>query len=328
MRASYKQSGFSLVELLVAMVVGLIIVTGAFSLHSTSRTTQKVSEAQMDMVADARFAIETLSHDLRHAGMWGETNADGLIACKSTDAACVSTSNGDTPPTTAIGDCAAGWFRDLQRSVFATDDTVGNPYSGTCIKGSEGYKVGTDIIDIRYADSNLPVPPLDANTVHVRSNFLNGRIFVGATPPLLPRKDSAAFTTNHVLHAYSYFISDHTDDPSDGIPSLRRISLVSGPEMKSETLISGVVDMQIQFGEDLTGNNQIVNSYVDPQNVTNWDNVYAAKIWLVMRSDEPQDGVDTKKTFDIAGQSRVFGGPNGYRHFMVSSVVNLRNLKQ
>jgi len=85
-----KQSrGFSLVELLVAMVVGLIIVSGAFSLHSGSRKIQIKSEEQMDMVADARFAIEMIAYDLRHAGMWGGTNKDGLITCRSTDTTCV-----------------------------------------------------------------------------------------------------------------------------------------------------------------------------------------------------------------------------------------------
>ena len=63
-----KQSkGFSLVELLVAMVVGLVIISGAFSLHSTTRKTQMANEAQLDMAADARFAIEMIAYDLRHS---------------------------------------------------------------------------------------------------------------------------------------------------------------------------------------------------------------------------------------------------------------------
>ena len=86
MMKNRKQSrGFSLVELMVAMVVGLIIVSGAFSLHSGTRKTQAVNEMQMDMVADARFAIEMISYDLRHAGIYGGTNKDGLIECRSTD---------------------------------------------------------------------------------------------------------------------------------------------------------------------------------------------------------------------------------------------------
>lgn len=317
--------GFSLVELLVAMVVGLIIVTGAFSLHSVTRKTQKINEAQMDMVADARFAIEMIAYDLRHAGMWGSTNQDGLINCRSTDASCT----GADIPTAPTNDCvAAGWAYNLTRSVFASNGV--NPYSATCIPAAQGYVAGTDILEVRYADSNpLPLPPgLIPGQAYVRSNFINGKVFVGATQPVLFAQDAAVTTNNHTLHAFAYYISNHTDATGDGIPSLRRATLVNGPEIQNQTILSGVVNLRVQFGEDLVGNDQIVDSYLDVNNVTNWNEVYAAKVWLVMRSDMPQPGIDTSKTFNIAGTPVTYGGVGGFRHFMVTSVVNLRNLKQ
>ncbi len=329
MMINKKQShGFSLVELLVAMVVGLIIVSGAFSLHSGTRKTQAVNEAQMDMVADARFAIEMISYDLRHAGMWGGTNKASLIDCKSTDtAACTSTASGDIPPSSVAGDCAVGWYYDLTLPVFATDDTSGNPYSASCIPGSESYLAGTDVLEVRYADSNVPAALL-AGQAYVRSNFINGRIFVGSPAPVIEAYDPGPMTLNHELHAYAYYVSDYTDAPGDGIPSLRRVALVNGPALQNQTLISGVSDLQVQFGEDVNGD-QAVDRYVNPNDVTDWSSVYAAKIWLLMRSDNKQIGVDTKKSFSIAGAAaKTYGGQDDYRYFMVSSVVNLRNLKQ
>lgn len=324
-----KQSyGFSLVELMVAMVVGVIIVGGAFSLHSGTRKTQVINETQMDMVADARFAIEMISYDLRHAGMWGGTNKESLIDCKSTDAACTPTSTGDTPPVAMANDCAAGWYYDLSRPIFATNNS--NPYSATCIPGSEAYVAGTDVLEIRYADSNIP-PALLANQAYVRSNFINGRIFVGSTVPKINAYDSNPLTQNHELHAYAYYISDFTDSADDGIPSLRRISLVNAPALQNQTLISGVADMQVQFGYDANGDGMI-DRYVSPQVVEaagGWSDVYAAKIWLIMRSDKKQDGVNTVKTFTVAGAAaKDYGGQDDYRYFMVSSVVNLRNIRQ
>jgi len=322
-----KQSyGFSLVELLVAMVVGLIIVSGAFSLHSGTRKTQAVNEAQMDMVADARFAIEMIAYDLRHAGMWGGTNKDSLIDCKSTDSACGATSAGDTPPSSVAGDCAVGWYYDLSRPVFATDDTLGNPYSATCIPGTERYLAGTDVLEIRYADSNVPAGLL-ASQAYVRSNFIDGRIFIGAPAPVLASNESSPMTLNHELHAYAYYVSDFSDAVGDGIPSLRRVALVNGPSLQNQTLISGVSNLQVQFGEDVNGD-QAVDRYVNPDAVTDWSAVYAAKIWLLMRSDKKQIGVNTQKSFSIAGVTNTYGGQDDYRYFMVSSVVDLRNLKQ
>jgi len=324
-----------MVELLVAMVVGLIIVSGAFSLHSGSRKTQVKNEEQMDMVADARFAIEMIAYDLRHAGMWGSTNRDGLIACKSTDALCTSTSSGDAPPAPmASGDCAVGWYYNLSRPVFATDNS--NPYGNTCIPSSEGYVSNSDVLEVRYADSNIPLA-LSANQVYVRSNFMNGRIFVGATPPVLQAYENSPLTRNHELRAYAYYVSNFTDASGDGIPSLRRVALVNQPSLQTQVLISGVVDMQVQFGVDTDGD-KIVDRYDHPNVVTannDWLNVYAAKIMLLMRTDKKQIGINTAKTFNIPGSFHIdgvaktsFGGADDYRYFMISSVVDMKNLKQ
>jgi type IV pilus assembly protein PilW len=326
-----KQSkGFSLVELLVAMVVGLIIVSGAFSLHSGTRKTQAANEMQMDMVSDARFAIEMISYDLRHAGIYGGTNKDGLIECRSTDAACTG-----TVPAVVTGDCvvATGWAYNLSRPVFATNN--GNPNAGTSIPASEGYLANTDVLDIRYADSNYIdsitglEKTLTGGQAYVRSNFASGRVFTGTTPPKIGAYDGDAnITHNYILHAFSYYVSDHTDSPGDGIPSLRRAALVNGPQIQQQTLISGVADLQVQFGEDVTGD-QAIDLYVDPNMVTDWTAVYAAKIWLLMRTDKKQIGVDTKKSFSIAGAPAAdFGGKDDYRYFLVTSVVDLRNLRQ
>ena len=325
-----KQSkGFSLVELLVAMVVGLVIISGAFSLHSTTRKTQMANEAQLDMAADARFAIEMIAYDLRHAGMWGGTNKDNFIRCKPTETiACTASSAGESLPAAVTGDCAVSWYYNLTNPIFATDNSAATkPYSGTCLPSSEGLVNSADILEIRYADSNAPAALL-ANQAYIRSNAINGKIFVGATQPIIDAYDSNPLTKNHELKAYVYYISDHTDSTGDGIPSLRRVSLVNGPVIQNQTLLSGVSDLQVRFGEDVD-DDELIDRYVDPDDVSDWSNIYAAKVWLLMRSDKEQFGVDTSKSFSIAGAAAAtFGGVDDYRYFLVSSVVNLRNMKQ
>ncbi len=324
MNINKKQSqGFSLVELMVAMVIGVIVVGGAFSMHSTSRSTQYASEMQMDMVADARFAIELISYDLRHAGSWGATNKASLIECRTSDSSCA------TDPTAVTGDCATGWAYGISTPIFATNDS--NPYAGatSCIGDDEGYLANTDVLDIRYADANEAT--LRAGQAYVRSNFTNGRIFVGATAPALNAYNSSDLTKNHELHAYAYYVSSFTDSSTDGIPSLRRVALVGGPRLLPQILVSGVQDFQVQFGIDSTGNDQIIDRYVDADTIAaaDWTKVYAAKIWLLMRSDNRQKpGIGKTQTFSMAGVNKTVGGPGGFRYFMVSSVVNLRNMKQ
>ena len=98
--------------------------------------------------------------------------------------------------------------------------------------------------------------------------------------------------------------------------------------MQNQILVSGVSDLQVQFGVDVD-NDQVIDSYVDPDDVADWSDVYAAKIWFLMRSNEQQTGVDTTKSFSIAGAAPVsYGGMDDYRYFLLTSVVNLRNVKQ
>ena len=326
MRMNKKQSyGFSLVELMVAMVVGLVIISGAFSLHSTTRKTQQVNEAQMDMVADARFAIEMITYDLRHAGVWGGTNRGGLIDCryKATSgaaASCTASSAGEAVPVALGSDCAQGWYYNLDVAVFASNNA--NTFSGTCIPAGQGYVAGTDVLQVRYAEATPPTALL-AGQAYVRSHFNGGRIFIGTTQPLLDSFDPDS--SNHELHAYAYYISDFTDAAGDGIPSLRRVALVNGPALQNQTLLSGVADLQVQFGVDVDGDT-VVDTYVNPSAGLDPKTVFAAKIWLLMRSDDKQN-ITKAKTFTLAG-TNVTKGADGYRYFMVSSVVNLRNLKQ
>jgi len=322
--------GFTLVEIMVAMVIGVIVLGGALSMQSGTRNTQQMNEARMDMVADARFAISMISHDLRHAGMWGGTSQDSLVECKSTDATCTLVPASVLPPVVAVNDCASAgnplWAYDIVRPVFAIDGSSGNPYGDTCIVDSEGYVTDTDILEIKYADSN-PAAALLTEQAYVRSNFNGGQIFIGDTQPVIPNRDDADDTINHVLHAYAYYVSDHTDVTDDDIPSLRRVSLVRGPELQNQVLISGVVDFQVQFGEDTTDNG-VVNRYVAANLVSDWNELYSVKVWLLMRSDKKPttSGIVPAKTFDIATVEVT--KDDGFQYFMVTSIVNLRNVRQ
>ena len=316
--------GFSLVEVMVAMVVGLIILSGVFTLHSITRKTQVKSEEQMDMVADARFAIEMIAFDLRHSGMWGGSNDHELIDCRYLDPSCTAQSiAGETLPSVLTGDCAAGWYYDLRTPVVGVDGT--STQFTTCINSRRG---STDMLAVRYADSS-PRAALEAGQVYVRGNNKGGRLFVGQTQPVLDSDDNSALTNNHEFHAHLYYVGTYSDKSGDGLPSLRRVALVNGPDVEDQLLIPGVYDFQVAFGEDTNKDSEaMIDRYIDASKVSDWNRVYAAKIWVVMRTDEKQDSsISTVKKFTIDGVEKTYGS-DGYRYFMVSTVVNLRNVKR
>ena len=67
--------GFSLIELLLAMAVGLILVLGVSQVAISARATHASQQAAMLLQDDARFVLGKLIQDIRQAGMGNILNA-------------------------------------------------------------------------------------------------------------------------------------------------------------------------------------------------------------------------------------------------------------
>jgi len=65
------QHGFSLVELMVAMVLGLIVLGGTISIFSGTMESTKLNQSLTQLQSNARFATQLISNDLRMAGYIG-----------------------------------------------------------------------------------------------------------------------------------------------------------------------------------------------------------------------------------------------------------------
>jgi type IV pilus assembly protein PilW len=63
--------GFSLIELMVAMTIGLILTIGVVQIFSASRSTYQLDEGLARAQENGRFAIEFMSREIRHAAHLG-----------------------------------------------------------------------------------------------------------------------------------------------------------------------------------------------------------------------------------------------------------------
>jgi type IV pilus assembly protein PilW len=63
-----KESGFTLVELLIAMTIGLIILAALSSTFLMQRKTYDIQEQIVEMVQTARAAMDMMSREIRMAG--------------------------------------------------------------------------------------------------------------------------------------------------------------------------------------------------------------------------------------------------------------------
>ncbi|MEM7294104.1 MAG: PilW family protein [Pseudomonadota bacterium] len=331
-RARRSERGLTLIEILVSLVIGLIIVGGVWTLLLNSRDSFNTSQNQAHMLDNARYALHAIGRDLRHAGSFGRLNfaQEELLL------------NADTMPN-ASGDCGPSFYIDVQRKVFGLDATQVAASSSVdqCITPTT-HVTGTDVLVVRYAE---PTPVTDAdvqaspNTVFVQSDPTHGEFFQAAadgstTPAFAPDR-------NHRYVAHVYYL--HPDTVAgDGIPSLRRISLgtdSTGPAMTDEILVSGVEDMQVQFGMNtcLSGTcDKTINSYVNADNAAfggdGWPTLAAAtqiqavKIWLMVRAEAAEIGLNAEDDLYLINTGTAVTDPDSsIRHAVYSGVFNLRN---
>ena len=338
---SRDMSGFSLIEMMLSMLIGSIILAGIFTIFANTRESQRTMDQHLTMVGDARFSIELLTYDLRHASIYGGTNMATLVQCRDEDSGCTATA-----PT---NDCITGWTHDLDLPVYSplTDAEVA---AYAC--PINGHVAGTDVIVVRSADTNsVDDVDLAANNTYIRSNYRSGMIFVGNTLPIFSGDTGDAFTKSYQLNTRAYYISSFTDTVGDGVPSLRRVELQagsSGPILVDQLLMSGVENLQIQFGVDTTGDGEIdkyVNSSsVSAQSVTDtnddnraiakqdWLGVKAVKIWTLVKAEKQEKDFNTASAsgtgYELGGFTRPDSDLNdGYRRLLLSNVIRMRNME-
>ena len=66
-----RQSGVTLVELMIAMLIGAFLVGGILQVFAGARQTYRVHDATSRMQEGGRMALEVLARDIRMADFWG-----------------------------------------------------------------------------------------------------------------------------------------------------------------------------------------------------------------------------------------------------------------
>jgi len=80
-----SQSGFTMVEILVGLVLGAAILTAALSMQSQYKRGFKLSGNKLDMQTNAKFAFEYMGKSLRSAGSLGCRSSVNIIEQKLED---------------------------------------------------------------------------------------------------------------------------------------------------------------------------------------------------------------------------------------------------
>lgn len=64
-----RQSGFTLLELMIALFIGVLLLTGVIQIYASSKQAYRSQEASGQLQDLSRFVIDSMSRQLRYAGM-------------------------------------------------------------------------------------------------------------------------------------------------------------------------------------------------------------------------------------------------------------------
>jgi len=70
LRSSHR--GFSLVEMMIAMTIGLMIVAGLATIFANTSNTQRELRRAAQLIENGRYAMDTLTQDIQVTGFWGQ----------------------------------------------------------------------------------------------------------------------------------------------------------------------------------------------------------------------------------------------------------------
>lgn len=312
-----RSSGFTLVELMVALAISSFLLIGATTVYMQSRTSFRVTETISRLQEDARFALDLLEADIRMASYYGLQSRPLMVANKADALEAV-------PPGLGVAnECRQNWAIDLELPIEVSNNAY--PAWNADCAAEYGVVAASDAIVVRRVSED-PVAVLGATTLHLQAHrFRTSLLFVGTA---VPAGFPAAESQTHELIVNGYYVSQGSDgDPT--VPSLRRYTLTDGaggPQVIPEEILPGVEDMQIQLGVD-TDRNGSVDRYVnadDPILVPR--ELLAVRVWLLVRAEQRENGFEDGRAYVYA--DRNMAAPmDAFRRMLVSRTILLRNAR-
>jgi type IV pilus assembly protein PilW len=319
-RSFKKESGVTMVELMVSLAIGSFLMIGAIQVYNQSRQAYVINDSIARVQETAQFAMDTVEADLRMASNWGRHSRGMSVQGRSIV--------GDDNP---LGlnvpiNCGADWALNLGRPLEGTN----NNYAMPC-GANNGAQPNSDVITTRRA--TVAPTALDNGRLQIQTTRIQGQLFDDGG---VPAGFTVADSETHDLLINTYYVSpDSTLIP--GVPTLRRKSLIftgGNSVIQDQEVAPGVENMQIQFGIDVDDDNT-VDRYVNPGDdifdpldaaFIPGAKVITARIWLLVRGLTPEVGLNDLRDYEPGDVD--LGVPNDdYRRLQVSKTILLRNAR-
>ena len=305
--------GFTLVELMIAMLLGLVIIGGVISVFLANKQTYRTNEAMSEVQDHARTAFEFLSRDIRMAGLTGCGNLDKVANVLNNkdsdwyanfDNAVKGYDDNEPDPAAAFGTAEA-------ERVSGTDSfqTLGAAGSGFSVEKhqttSAQFKINESTTDFYDGALVIVCDPVQASIMQITNYNSSNVTVVHNTGTGTPGNCSKGLgfptecTTNGneyeygpnsqmaLLKAAGWYIGNNPE----GGRSLYRVQLddQSGvPVAEPVEMVRNVTDMQLKYHVPEESTFKAASSVDDDD----WSEVDSVRVSLIMQSDDERAGTD------------------------------------
>lgn len=270
LKTKLVNTGFSLIEIMVSMTMGLVIMAGLTSFYLNVTNHNRSMEASSWQIENARFALQLLQQDIAHAGFWDShiPKFDDLSYTAVPDDVPTDFAN----PCTAYTSWDATYIKNLI-GVSLWGGEVPTAWSTSCGNLFTNKVTNTDILIVHHADTclaaNTDCGIYDPTKLYFQTSRSYGGYCVSPNTPdstpyvlgvdtaldtLHARNCTTPITTKRKFISNVYWIRNYEATAGDGIPTLVRSefdkygsALIQKP---AEALIGGVEGFRVELGID------------------------------------------------------------------------------
>lgn len=290
--AHARRAGFSLIEMMIALLLGALVVAGLINVLMANRQAYHLQEADNYNQQNMRFAMDRIGWSLRQASFWGAVKPNVI--------------SGSPAVGQTTASCTQAWVLAVSNPVYGYDGASSFPVGSDCVPA---YVSGTDVLVVRYAGpdavpwSAATAPTLNAKQVYLETRAgMTAQLFSGSYIQTYPYVNGAAPQEGTYIYPYSfeaYYLRPCSNADSSGkcsassdggnpIPTLMRMRLDSSGNLITEPVVEGVEQLQFEYGiRDPNGTSPVPIRYEDATTATtkgDWANVISVRIGYVLRS--------------------------------------------
>ncbi|MEM8662253.1 MAG: PilW family protein [Pseudomonadota bacterium] len=309
-----RASGFSLIELMIAIALGVSLSFVVCHLLLQSKRSYIVAQMQARLEDNGRYALRYLGHELRMAGHLADLNSRTSVQANETGSPCFNYLLRTEVPFAHSNDVD----KDGQ------PHGAGPGFPNDCLLPGQ-HQTGSDVLVVRRTASQ----PSLLDGVRLAS-VDSDDLFIGRAGryqlPMLERGRNVEKTgTSWLYQPQVLFVRNYSAIKGDKIPTLcrKRPGRSSNRMTPTECLIEGIEMLHLEFGLDDTDDRQ-VDRYVAQVTVDDLRSAVAARLYLLVRSVREMAGHTDSRRY-VLGSRIVTASGDGYVRRLMRTTVLLRN---